>query len=94
MSEDTHDPTELDYLSDFQDVVSQRAIAFCNLAKLADSVKDEAVKELCLAMMRKVSASVKLPSTVELRMLAGGQSNVVKQDRLSTPPIQPDQTHA
>jgi hypothetical protein len=92
MSEDTDDPTELDYLSDFQDVVSQRAIAFCNLARLADSVKDAAVKELCLAMMRKVSASVKSPSTAEVRMLTGGQSDAVKQDRLSTAPNQPDRT--
>lgn len=73
MSDDTHDPTELDYISDFQDVLSQRAIAFCNLAKLADNAKDPAVKELCLTMMRKVSASVKSPSTAEVRLVSGGK---------------------
>jgi hypothetical protein len=72
MSDDTHDPTDLDYISDFQDVLSQRAIAFCNLAKLADTAKDPAVKELCLTMMRKVAASVKSPSTAEVRLVSGG----------------------
>ena len=74
MSDDTHDPTELDYISDFQDVLSQRAIAFCNLAKLADNAKDPAVKELCLTMMRKVSASVRSPSTAEVRVVSGGRT--------------------
>jgi hypothetical protein len=79
MSDDTNDPTELDYASDFQDVISQRAIAFCNLAKLADNVKDAAIKELCLAMMRKVSASVKSPSTAEVRLLAGGSLQALQE---------------
>ena len=92
MSEDTHDPTELDYLFDYQDIVSQRAIAFCHLAKIADKVKDEAIKDLCLTMMRKVSATVKTPSTAEVRVLTGGQSGAVKQDRPSTPPNLPDHT--
>ncbi len=29
----------------YQDTISQRAMAFCHLAKLADQVKDEAVKD-------------------------------------------------
>lgn len=73
MSNDPHDPIDLDYALDFQDVVAQRAIAFCNLAMLADKVKDDAVKELCLVMMRKVSASVKAPSTAEVRVLSTDQ---------------------
>jgi hypothetical protein len=85
MTDDTHDPTELDYLSEFQDVISQRAIAFCNVAKLADSVKDPTVKELCLAMMRKVSASVKSPSTAEVRVLTGGQAEGRRGERPSLP---------
>jgi hypothetical protein len=39
-----------------EDKVSQRAIAFCHVAKVADAVKDEAVKELCLTMLRKLNS--------------------------------------
>jgi hypothetical protein len=80
MSDDTHDPIDLDYPTDFQDVVSQRAIAFCNLAKLADNVRDSAIKDLCLKMMEKVSASVKSPSTAEVRLLHGSQSDSPRGD--------------
>ena len=83
MSDDTHDPTEFDYISDFQDVLSQRAIAFCNLAKLADSAKDPAVKELCLTMMRKISASVKTPSTAEVRLVSGGARPGDRSDQMN-----------
>ncbi len=70
MTDDTHDdPFGFEQQSDFQDVISQRAIAFCGVAKLADTVKDEAVKELCLTMMRKVTASIRSPSTAELRVI-------------------------
>jgi hypothetical protein len=48
--------------SEYEDPVSQRAMAFCHVAKLADTVQDEAVKELCLTMLRKLNASIRTPS--------------------------------
>ena len=52
--------------------VSRRAMAFCHVAKLADTIIDEAVKELCLTMPRKLNASIKTPSTADLRSIEGG----------------------
>ena len=47
MSDDTHDDLiNLDDPSEYEDPVSQRAMAFCHVAKLADTVQNEAVKEL------------------------------------------------
>ncbi len=68
MSDDTHDHT-IDLAEpyyDYEDPVSQRAMAFCHVAKLANTIKDEAVKEMCLTMLRKLDASVRTPSTVDL----------------------------
>ena len=60
MSDDTHDDMiNLVDPSEYEDPVSQRAMAFCHVAKLADTVQDEAVKELCLTMLRKLNASIK-----------------------------------
>jgi hypothetical protein len=57
MSDDTHDDMiNLDDPSEYEDPVSQRALAFCHVAKLADTVQNEAVKELCLTMLRKLNA--------------------------------------
>jgi hypothetical protein len=57
MSDDTHDDMiNLDDPSEYEDPVSQRAMAFCHVAKLADTVQNEAVKELCLTMLRKLNA--------------------------------------
>jgi len=72
MSDDTHDDViDLADPSDYEDMVSQRALAFCHVAKVADTIKDEAVKELCLTMLRKLNASIKTPSTAELRSIEG-----------------------
>ncbi len=72
MSDDTHDDViDLADPSDYEDMVSQRAIAFCHVAKLADTVKDEAVKELCLTMLRKLNSSIRTPSTADLRSIEG-----------------------
>ena len=49
----------------------QRAIAFCHLAKLADKIKDETIKELCVTMLRKLNASIRTPSTADLRSIEG-----------------------
>ena len=72
MSDDTHDDV-YDWAdpSDYEDMVSQRAIAFCHVAKVADTVKDEAGKELCLTMLRKLNSSIKTPSTADLRSIEG-----------------------
>jgi hypothetical protein len=75
MSDDTHDHTiDLAEAYDYEDALSQRAMAFCEVAKLADTIKDEAVKELCLTMLRKLNASIKAPSTADLRSIEGGPS--------------------
>ena len=45
MSDDTHDhTTDLAEPYDYEDLVSQRAKAFCHVAKLADTIKDETVR--------------------------------------------------
>jgi hypothetical protein len=73
MSDDTHDhTTDLPEPYDYEDPVSQRAMAFCHVAKLADTIKDEAIKEMCLTMLRKLNASIKAPSTADLRSIEGG----------------------
>jgi hypothetical protein len=42
------------------------------VAKLADTIKDDAVKEKYLTMLRKLNASVRSPSTADLRSIEGG----------------------
>jgi hypothetical protein len=73
MSDDTHDDmiNRVDP-SEYEDPVSQRAMAFCHVAELADTVQDEAVKELCLMMLRKLNTSIRTPSTADLRSIKGG----------------------
>jgi len=73
MSDDTHDDMiNLVDPSEYEDPVSQRAMAFCHVAKLTDTVQDEAVKELCLTMLRKLNGSIRTPSTADLRSIEGG----------------------
>ncbi|MGD0562044.1 MAG: hypothetical protein ABSA66_03055 [Roseiarcus sp.] len=73
MSDNNNDDT--DDLADpfyYEDSVSQRAMAFYYVAKLSDTIKDKAIKELCLTMLRKLNGSIKAPSTAELRTIDGG----------------------
>jgi hypothetical protein len=73
MSDDDNDDTA--DLADpfyYDDAVSQRAMAFYYVAKLSDTIKDKAIKELCLTMLRKLNGSVRAPSTAELRAIDGG----------------------
>ena len=49
----------------YDDSISQRAMAFYYVARLSDTVKDKATKELCLTMLRKLNGSIKAPSTAE-----------------------------
>ena len=73
MSDDTHDDTiDLTDPSDYEDLVSQRAMAFCHVAKLANTIDDETIKELCLTMLRKLNSSIRAPSTADLRSIEGG----------------------
>lgn len=70
MSDETHDDAvDLSDPSEFQDVVSQRAMALCHVAKLANTIKDEMIKEQCLVMLRKLNSSIKAPSTAALRSI-------------------------
>ena len=59
--------------SSFEDTVAQRACAFVHLAQFADRAVNVKVLDLTLAMMRKVSASIKTPSTAELTSIEGGK---------------------
>lgn len=75
MTDHTND--DMDGLADpfsYEDLVSQRAMAFYHVARLTDTVQDEAVKELCLTMLRKLNASIKSPSTAELRAIDGSKA--------------------
>ncbi|MFN3890586.1 MAG: hypothetical protein ACK4MV_09320 [Beijerinckiaceae bacterium] len=67
MTDDMND--EIEYYADFQDVVAQRTIAFCRLAQVTGAAKDERVREICMTMMRKVCASIRTPSTGEVRLI-------------------------
>ena len=70
MSDDIHDDSlDLTDPAEYADAVSQRTMAFCHLAKLADAVEDETVKELCVTMLRKLNSSMRAPSTGELHSI-------------------------
>jgi hypothetical protein len=76
MSDETLDDTiDLADPSEYEDLVSQRALAFCHVAKLADTINDETVKEQCVLMLRKLNSSIRAPSTAELRSIEGGSRN-------------------
>ena len=68
-----NDETELSHPAEYQDRVSQRTVAFCHLAKLADTIRDEGVKQECLVMLRKLNASIKAPSTAAVVSIEGRQ---------------------
>jgi hypothetical protein len=53
----------------FEDFVSQRAIAFVYLARFAEGAKDQTAKELTFTMMRKLSMSIRTPSTADLKVV-------------------------
>ncbi|MBX9759004.1 MAG: hypothetical protein K2Y29_09530 [Beijerinckiaceae bacterium] len=73
MTDDMNDDVE--YYADFQDIVAQRTIAFCRLAQVTGSVKDERVREICLTMMRKVCSSIRTPATGEVRLITETESD-------------------
>lgn len=55
--------------NEFADVVAQRAVAFVILAQFAESATDQTAKELTFTMMRKVSMSIRTPSTADLKVV-------------------------
>jgi hypothetical protein len=76
MSDDIHDDsTDLSDPFSYEDTITQRAMAFYHVAKLTDTVQNEAVRELCLTMLRKLNASIKVASTAELRTIEGGKNS-------------------
>ena len=63
---DLHDPSE------FEDAVSQRAMAFCHVARIADHAKNEAVRAECLTMLRKLNACIRTPPSGVVRAISDG----------------------
>jgi len=50
MSDDTHDhTTDLAEPYDYEDPVSQRAVTFCHVPRLADTIRDESGQGVLLA---------------------------------------------
>ena len=66
---DDFDPTS------FEDPIAQRASAFVQLAHCADSLKNDETRGLVHTMMRKVSASIRAPSTAEVVSIHGGKAS-------------------
>ena len=60
-----------------------KAMAFCHVAKLADTVQNEAFKELCLTMpmLRKLNASIRTASAADLRSIEGGKRRCLARPR-------------
>ena len=53
----------------FIDPVAQRALAFVTLARFTEVAEDEKTKELTFSMMRKITMSIRTPSTAELKII-------------------------
>ena len=53
----------------FEDPYAQRAIAFVALARFADTAVDQTAKDLTFTMMRKLSMSLRTPSTADLKII-------------------------
>ena len=64
----------IDPFETFEDPVAQRAMAFVHLAGFADNAVNETTRDLTYTMMRKVIASIKSPSTADLKVIDGGKS--------------------
>ena len=72
MDDDDFEMIEED-IGSFDDAIAQRAIAFVQVAQFAAVVADTTTKELCYTMLRKISASIKTPSTADLKTIDGGR---------------------
>jgi hypothetical protein len=58
----------------FSDHVAARAEAFGNLVLVAEELKEEKTKELCLQMLRQLIRSIKTPPDAELTSIPGGKA--------------------
>ena len=69
MSDDNYDDLNGSYDPFcYEDPISERAMVFHHLAKLADELKDQQVKELCLTILKKLNSSIRVP-TGELKSI-------------------------
>lgn len=69
MSDDTPDGLNGSYDPFYyEDPISERAMVFHHVAKLTDEVKDAEVKKLCMAVLKKLYVSIRVPSG-ELRSI-------------------------
>ena len=67
MSDDSYDDLNGSYDPFcYEDPISERAMVFHHLARLTDELKDAEVRDLCLTVLRKLNASIRVP-TGELR---------------------------
>ena len=67
MSDDNYDDLNGSYDPFYyEDPISERAMVFHHLAKLTDELKDVEVRNLCLTVLKKLNASIRVP-TGELR---------------------------
>lgn len=53
----------------YDDVISQRVTAFAQLAALTSTIKDDEIRELSVNMLRKINASIKIPSSATLTVI-------------------------
>ena len=53
----------------YDDTISQRATAFAQLAALTSALKDDEIRDLSLVMLRKINASIKIPSSATLTVI-------------------------
>jgi len=53
----------------YDDTISQRATAFAQLAALTNAMKDDEIRELSLIMLRKINASIRLPSSATVTVI-------------------------
>ena len=70
MSDDANDD-DLNGVHDpfyYEDPIAERAMVFRHLARLTDQVKDAEVRDLCLIVLKKLNASIRVP-TGELRSI-------------------------
>ncbi len=69
MSDDNYDDLNGSYDPFcYEDPISERAMVFHHLAKLADELKNQQVKELCLTILKKLNSSIRVP-TGELKSI-------------------------
>lgn len=70
MSDETNDDLNGSYDPFcYEDPISERAMVFHHLARLTSELKDDEVRQLCLTVLKKLNASIRVPMG-ELRSVA------------------------